>query len=203
MTSCPYKIIVIGTSLGGLHALEVLLSGLPKSFSVPVVIAQHRYRDSDESLCLFLQRHCALLIKEAEDKEAIEPGQVYFAPADYHLLVEAGEYDESGKQLHTLALSTEAPISYARPSIDALFESVADAYGKQVIGVVLTGASDDGAKGLVEIKAQGGLAVVQNPTTAHCRVMPAAALAAVGTAKILPLEGIAPFLAYLCQPAPR
>lgn len=204
--SCTYEIIVIGTSLGGLQALEILLQGLPKTFPMPVAIVQHRHRGSDETLSLFLQRYCALPLTEVEDKEIIRPGQVYLAPADYHLLIELGwswkdEQDEPKN--HSFALSTEAPVSYARPSIDALFESAADAFGERVIGVVLTGASHDGAQGLVKIKTHGGLAVVQEPKTAQSRIMPEAAIAAVPTAKVLRLEEIAPFLVHLCHPAPR
>jgi two-component system chemotaxis response regulator CheB len=186
----PYfELVVVGTSLGGLHALEVLLSGLPNSFPLSIAVVQHRYKDSNLSLSFFLQPHCALPLKEAEDKEVIVPGRVYFAPADYHLLVEPGR----------LALSTEAPVLYARPSIDVLFESAADAYAKRVIGVIMTGASHDGAAGLASIKAGGGLTVVQEPTTAQSRIMPEAAIAAVAVDAILLLEDIAPFLVKVCN----
>ncbi|HEY9596621.1 MAG TPA: chemotaxis protein CheB [Cyanophyceae cyanobacterium] len=204
--SCTYELVVLGTSLGGLQALEVLLKGLPKTFPMPVAIVQHRHRGSDETLSVFLQRYCTLPLTEVEDKEIIRPGQVYLAPADYHLLIELGwswedEADETRNP--SFALSTEAPVCYARPSIDALFESAADAFGEKVIGVVLTGASHDGAQGLVKIKSRGGLAVVQEPKTAQSQIMPQAAIAAVPTAKVLPLEEIAPFLVHLCHPAPR
>lgn len=199
----PPKIVVIGASLGGLHALEVLLTGLPKNLGVPVAIAQHRHKDTNESLSAFLQHQCLLPVTEAEDKEAIAPGRVYLAPADYHLLVEAGHF----------ALSTEAPVRYARPSIDVLFESVAEAYGNRAIGAILTGASNDGARGLLRIKAHGGLAVVQEPATAECSVMPRAAIyafeqqrltqAPVGIDWIVPLGDIAPLIVKLCHRAPR
>jgi two-component system, chemotaxis family, protein-glutamate methylesterase/glutaminase len=203
------EIIVIGTSLGGLHALEVLLAGLPKNLQVPVAIAQHRHKDSDNSLCVFLQAQCALPIKEAEDKEAIMPGCIYLAPADYHLLVEAGDLREDWQSKHqagarhTFALSTEAPVLYARPSINVLFESAAEAYGKKVLGVILTGASNDGTQGLLKIKANGGLAVVQDPTTAASPTMPKAAIAAVAVDWILPLRDIAPLIVNLCHSALR
>jgi len=187
-----YKLIVIGTSFGGLHALEVLLSGLPKSFPVAIAVVQHRHRDNN-TLPFFLQQHSALPLKEAEDKEMILPGRVYLAPTDYHLLVEVGSF----------ALSTEAPVSYARPSIDVLFESASDAYTERVIGVILTGASDDGAEGLAKIKAHGGLTLVQEPATAESRMMPEAALAAVPVDWILPLEDIAPLLVKVCTPELR
>lgn len=199
---CPYKIVVVGTSLGGLNALQVLLSGLPQSFPLPIAIVQHRHKDSDDTLSIFLQQYCALPLSEVEDKEAIAPGRVYLAPADYHLLVE-GDH---------LTLSTEAPVCHARPSINVLFESAADTYGEEVIGVILTGASNDGSQGLLQIKACGGLAVVQEPTTAQCAIMPKAAIdalqqrypnAAVAVNWILPLGDIAPLLVKICHPASR
>lgn len=135
-----------------------------------------------------LQQQSLLPVVEAEDKQAIVPGQVYLAPADYHLLVEPGHF----------ALSTEAPVTFARPSIDVLFESAADAYGERVIGVILTGASHDGAQGLAKIVSNGGLAIVQEPSEA-VRTMPEAAIAAVTTAKILPLSEIASLLINFCS----
>lgn len=199
----PFKIVVVGTSLGGLHALQVLLPGLPKSFPLPVAIVQHRHRDSDDSLSVFLQQYCALPITEAEDKDALVPGRVYLAPPDYHLLVDVGH----------LALSTEAPVKQARPSIDVLFETAADAYREKVIGVILTGASDDGSQGILQIKAQGGLAIVQEPKTAESPTMPKAAIAALQQKQvsnapfssywILPLHDIAPFIVNLCHLALR
>jgi two-component system chemotaxis response regulator CheB len=124
------------------------------------------------------------VVEEAEDKQPIEAGRVYLAPADYHLLVEGTSF----------ALSTEAPVLSARPSIDVLFESAADAYAGRLIGVILTGASDDGARGLARIARAGGLAVAQEPATAECAVMPLAAISATHTRHVMPLERIAPFL---------
>lgn len=184
-----FEIIVIGASLGGLNALKVILEGLPKNLPLVVAIAQHRHKSSKGELVDFLQRQCLLPVVEAEDKQAIVPGQVYLAPADYHLLVEKSHF----------ALSTEAPVSYARPSIDVLFESAADAYGDGVIGVILTGSNHDGSQGLAKVKAYGGLTIVQEPETAESRIMPDAAISAVGTAKILPLPQIAPFLVNVCS----
>lgn len=194
------EIVVIGTSLGGLHALEVLLSGLPKNFPIPVAIVQHRHKSSDDTLLLLLQRYAALPFKEVEDKEAILPGWVYLAPADYHLLIEPWQTQQDYPYF---ALSTEAPVLYARPSIDVLFESAADAYAERVVGVILTGASRDGVQGLGRIKACGGLTVVQHPSTAESRMMPEAAIATVAVDYILPLQDIAPFLVNLCQLVPR
>jgi two-component system chemotaxis response regulator CheB len=181
-----FELVVIGTSLGGLHALETILRGLPREFPLPVVIVQHRSKETID-LAALLQRYSLLPVREVEDKEEIQPGWVYLAPADYHLLVEDGHF----------ALSLEAPVWFARPSIDILFESVAEAYPDRVVGVILTGASQDGAGGLAKIKAAGGLAVVQLPATAESRIMPAAAIAATQVDHILPLAEIAPFLTKL------
>lgn len=182
-----HKIVAIGASLGGLHALEEILAGLPKDFPMAVAIAQHRHKASDSELVDHLQQYSLLPVVEAADKQAIVAGKVYLAPADYHLLVEPGWF----------ALSTEAPVTYARPSIDVLFESAADAFGNRTIGVILTGASCDGTQGLAKIQAYGGIAVVQDPREAACRTMPDAAIAAVSKAKILPLLKIVPFLVAL------
>jgi two-component system, chemotaxis family, protein-glutamate methylesterase/glutaminase len=186
-----FEIVVIGTSLGGLQALEMILSNLPKTFPLPIAIAQHRHKSSDGELVYFLQQRSLLPIVDVQDKQAIVAGNVYLAPPDYHLLVEPGHF----------SLSTEAPVSYARPSIDVLFESVADAYQERVIGVILTGASHDGAQGLLKINAYSGLAIVQAPETSVSRTMPDAAITAVPSAKIIPLSEIAPFLVNLCRPS--
>ena len=183
-----YAIIVVGTSLGGLHALKVVLGGLPPAFALPVVVVQHRRYDADETLAQLLQRQSAVPVSEAEDKQPIEPGHVYLAPASYHVLVERTEVGPC------LALSTEGPVSYARPSIDVLFESAADAYGERAIGVILTGTNQDGAAGLAAITTCGGLGIVQDPATAEAPAMPVAAIAATPIKHILPLPAIAPFL---------
>jgi len=184
-----FDITVIGASWGGLQAMETILGSLPKNLAIAIAVAQHRHKDSEGELVNCLQRCSLLPVVEVIDKQAIAPGQIYLAPADYHLLVEPGHF----------ALSTEAPVSYARPSIDVLFESTADAYGERAIGVILTGSSHDGSQGLAKVKAYGGLAIVQDPTTAVSRIMPDAAIAAVVSATILPLPEIAPFLVNLCS----
>ena len=182
-----FEIIVIGGSMGGFHALQMVLSGLPKDFSLPVVIVQHRHPDAGDTLVMLLQRHSALPVDEAESQERLVPGHVYIAPADYHLLVGEGH----------LALSTEAPVSYSRPSIDVLFDSASFAYRDKVIGVLLSGANRDGADGVAQIKARGGVVVVQEPTTAENPIMPEAGIAAADIDEILPLSAIAPFLVNL------
>ena len=185
------RVVVLGTSTGGLAALQVLLPGLSEDFSWPLVVLQHRVKDPNSGLRDFLQRSSRLTMREPEDKEPINPGHVYLAPRDYHLLIEKGNF----------ALSTEAPVYFARPSIDVLFESAADAYEANVVGIILTGANGDGARGLAKIKAVGGLAVVQEPATAQASEMPETAIAATTVDRILPLSEIAPFLNSLCQAA--
>jgi len=188
-----FEIVVIGTSWGGVRALEVLFAGLPKDLPLPVVVVQHRSIDSDGTLLAPLQRYSTLPVQEAEDKETMRPGWIYVAPADYHLLVENGHF----------ALSTDAPVLSARPSVDVLFESAADAYAEKVIAVILTGASKDGAQGAARIKARGGVVVVQEPATAESGVMPAAVIAATAVDRTLPLAEIAPFVARLCRSTRR
>ncbi|MDF5717267.1 MAG: chemotaxis protein CheB [Rhizonema sp. NSF051] len=191
-----FQLIVIGTSFGGLHALQILLPGLPKTFPVPVAIVQHRHKTSDNSLSLLLQHYSNLIVKEVQDKEEILPGCVYLAPADYHLLVETK--DETASYSY-FALSTDAPVTYARPSIDVLFETTADGYADKAIAVILTGANHDGAQGLARIKARGGKTVVEEPSTAACATMPKAAIATGAVDKILHLQDIAPFLVKICS----
>lgn len=181
-------VIVVGCSLGGLRALGILLGGLPAGFPVPLVLVQHRGKESDDALRRVLAAQCPLSLSEPMDKEPLESGHVYIAPADYHLLVD-GDH---------LALSTEAPVHYARPSIDVLFESAAESCGPGVVGVVLTGANHDGAAGAARIQERGGRVVVQDPASAESRPMPAAALAATGVFPT-PLEQIAPLLVSLCE----
>jgi len=188
-----YDLIVIGASWGGLHAVGEVLAGLPAETDASVVVAQHRKTDAVEGGLAGLLRHRARLpVAEADDKATIEPRHVYLAPPDYHLLVQAGYF----------SLSTDARVHFARPSIDVLFESAADAYGERVIGVILTGANADGAAGLARIKRAGGVAVVQDPLTAERNEMPDAALAGTVADAILPLGEIGPFLyGLLCEPA--
>ena len=182
-----YELVVIGTSWGGLHALRRVLGGLPAKFDVPVVVVQHRHRDSDHLLVSLLQDHTSLQVNEVEDKTELVPGGVYVAPAEYHVLVEVGH----------LALSTEEPVRFSRPSIDVTFESAADAYGSRTIGVVMTGANDDGARGLKRIADRGGAAIVQDPATAESAVMPAAALKLVPDAKVATIEQIGDIIGKL------
>lgn len=184
-----FELLVIGCSMGGMNALQTIFSALPKHFSVPIAVVQHRYRTSTEGLPEFLRRHTALNVVDTTDKEWIKPGTVYLAPANYHLLVERGE----------LSLSVDEAVAYSRPSIDVLFESAADAYSSAVIGVVLTGANADGARGAKRIKSRGGFVIVQDPATAESPAMPQAAIEATRVDRILPLDRIGPFLVELCR----
>lgn len=188
-SSSSYDIVVVGTSYGGLAALQEFLPGLAPDLRLPVVVVQHRSRDADDGLCEFLQRCCPLPLGEPNDKDRVERGRVYLAPRDYHLFVEGDHF----------SLSTDPLVGFARPSIDVLFESAADAYRERAVGVVLTGAGRDGARGLARIKEAGGLAVVQDPREAESRAMPEAAAAAARVDRLLPLREIAGFINGLCR----
>ncbi|GAB4380919.1 MAG: chemotaxis protein CheB [Elainellaceae cyanobacterium] len=188
-----FELVAVGTSLGGLSALKTMLKGIPGGFAAAIAIVQHRHRESDNILGAFLQQFTHLPVHEVEDKEQILPGHVYMAPADYHLLIETGYF----------SLSTDAPVSYARPSIDVLLESAAEAYAERAIGILLTGANQDGVQGLAAIKARGGVTIVQSPATADSPVLPEAAIAAVSVDWVLPLSDIAAHLVHLCNPAGR
>jgi two-component system chemotaxis response regulator CheB len=182
-----YEIVVVGTSWGGLAALRELISKLPAGFGLPLVIVQHRHKRSGQLLTSLLQDCTPLCVCEIEDKAPIAPGTVYVAPADYHLLIEDGHF----------ALSTDEPVRYSRPSIDVTFVSTADSYGEHCVGIVLTGANADGARGLKRIHDRGGLALVQVPSSAESPTMPAAALRSVPKARVLSIDQIAATLTEL------
>jgi two-component system, chemotaxis family, protein-glutamate methylesterase/glutaminase len=185
---------VIGCSLGGMNALQVILSNLTRDFCVPIAVAQHRHKKSNESLPAYFRRQTDLKVVDAEDKQWIQPGHVYLAPADYHLLIERnGPRGE-------LSLSVDEAVRHSRPSIDVLFESAADAYKDRVVAVVLTGANDDGSRGAARIKARGGIVIAQHPDSAEAPAMPRATIEAVRVDRILRLEDIAPFLTEVCHP---
>lgn len=176
------KAVVIGASAGGLGALAEVLTPLPHDFPAPVMAVIHLPPDRDSMVPALLAETCALRAVEAEDKIAAEPGCVYFAPPDYHLLVEL-----DGR----LSLSSDDPVLFSRPSIDVLFESAADAYGAGLTAVVLTGANEDGAAGARAVASAGGRVIVQEPQSAYASAMPLAAAAAVPAAAVLPLNAIA------------
>lgn len=178
------SIAVVGASWGGLSALSRLVKGLPKEFPIPLAVIQHRSRHADDLLASLLRDITPLRVVDVEDKEPFEPGTVYIAPANYHLLVDEGHF----------TLTTDPMVRFSRPSIDVTFISAADAYPNATVGVVLTGANDDGSRGLRHIVSRGGRGIVQDPETAESRVMPAAAARAVPEAEVLPLDAIAPRL---------
>lgn len=184
-----FELVVIGCSLGGMHALNTILSSLGHDFHVPVAVVQHRHKRSNENLPDYFRRSTHLCVVDAIDKQWIKPDCVYFAPADYHLLVERGAF----------SLSVDAAVAHSRPSIDVLFESAADAYADRVVGVILTGMNDDGARGARRIKHRGGFVIAQDPKTAEAPAMPQAAIDAAAVDRILPLDRIGPFLVELCQ----
>lgn len=180
-----YDAVVIGCSFGGVAALERILPGLPADFPVPVVVVVHMGVEGINMLRDLLARHSRLRVVEAGELAAVAPGSVYVAPPGYHLLIEED---------CTFSLSVDAKVSYARPSIDVLFESAADAYGERLIGVVLTGANSDGSHGLRAISAAGGLCLVQEPDTAEAREMPLAAIATGVVDHVVPLDNMAEYL---------
>ena len=183
-----YQIIVIGGSAGAMAALTKLLPVFPTGYPLPIVIAQHLHPWQDDYHLEHFGDQCALPVKEARDKESIEAGTIYFAPPNYHLLINDDK---------TFSLSIDDKVNYARPSIDVLFESAVDVYAPWLVGVILTGANNDGAEGLRLIKERGGLAIVQDPQTAESAYMPKAALAATKVDYVLPLPEIGKLLLEL------
>jgi two-component system chemotaxis response regulator CheB len=179
-----FNVVVVGASWGGLAALSELVKNLPGDFPVPMAVIQHRSKHADNLLAKLLQDLTPLRVVDVEDKEPLEPGTVYIAPANYHMLVD-GSY---------FSLTTDPMVRFSRPSIDVTFISAGDAFPGAALGVVLTGANDDGSRGLRHIVNRGGKAIIQDPATAEIRAMPAAALQAVPEAEVLPLPKIAPRL---------
>ena len=178
--------IVIGASAGAIASLTQLLPPLGPDYPLPILVTVHVPPDQASSIPSLLQAKCRVTIKEAEDKEFICPGTVYFAPPDYHVLVEKDR---------SLSLSNEEPVSYARPSIDVLFESAADVYGKTLLALILSGANHDGAQGSRSVVKAGGTVLVQLPESAAARIMPEATLAACPDARAMSLSDINQLLA--------
>ena len=174
-----YKALVIGVSTGGVSALKYLLGALPTDFPIPVLIVTHITPDSDDGMAVLLNALCSIRVKEADEQETITSGTVYLAPANYHLLVERDG---------TLALSVDPPVNFARPSVDVLFESAAEVYGAELIGVILTGAGSDGSKGLLKIKNHDGVTIVQDPADAEMNSMPQSALQLVQADYVVRLQ---------------
>lgn len=172
-------LLVIGASAGGVAALQSVLGALPATFPAPVLAVLHLPRDRTSRIAEVLAPCCALPVREAEDKQPLQPGTVTFAPPDYHLLVEDAA---------SVALSVDAPVLYSRPAIDPLFESAAAVFGPQVLALLLTGASSDGSEGVAAVRAAGGHAWLQCPEEAEASMMPASALQHAGADAVLPLE---------------
>lgn len=187
-----HRLVAVGASAGGLHALSLILEGLPPDFEGSLAIVQHRRADESSLLRELLARKTCLPVSEPCHGTPIRPGHVYLAPPDYHLLVEPGY----------VAMSVDPPIACSRPSIDALFESAAAAYRARAIGVVLTGANADGARGAARLAEVGAAVIVQDPRSAEARACPAAALERVPDATVLALSEIAAHLVELCGGSP-
>lgn len=176
---------MIGSSAGGLNALKTIFRGLSKRFNIPLIIVQHISPDAENYLIQILHDLRKLKVKEADEKERPVPGVAYLAPPNYHLLLEADR---------TFTLTIDERVNYARPSIDVLFETAAEAYKDKLIGIILTGANNDGSQGLKKIKDFGGLTIVQDPETAEVESMPRAAIQTAVVDHIIPLDEIAAFL---------
>lgn len=185
-----YEVIMMGASAGGMEALREVLSGLEQPFALPIIVAQHVAAHSDNYLVTYLNNHTPLLVKEAEEKERIKAGCVYICPPNYHLLLEEDK---------SLSLATFEKVNYSRPSIDVLFETGAMSFQKTAIGILLTGASRDGAYGMAMIHSLGGMTIVQDPNTAYVPSMPASAIRSTPVDYILPLKDIAPYLNTLSR----
>lgn len=182
------KIIVIGGSAGALDALSIILQALPKDYPYPILVVVHIPPDKKSLIADLLNEKSELKVRDANDKEELKAGHVYFAPSDYHLMAERD---------FTVSLSVEEPVLYSRPSIDVLFDTAADSYREKLVGVLLTGANTDGAKGLKAINRYKGTCIVQDPETAYAPTMPAAGAKLVKNANILAPEAIAQYLKNL------
>jgi two-component system chemotaxis response regulator CheB len=180
-----YRAIVIGASNGGLHALSIILARIPKDYSIPIIIVQHRHKDERDLLETILQQRCEINIKQADEKEKIIGACVYVAPPDYHLMIETDE---------TFSLSIDTFVRHSRPSIDVLFESAAQVYRDELIGIILTGSNDDGANGIKCIHQYGGATIAQHPDEAKDPSMPVASIRTGAVRQILSLREIYEFL---------
>ncbi len=187
MTVEAAQAVVIGTSAGAVQALSQILPRLPEAYPLPVLVVVHVPAAPSGLVALFDAR-CNIEVREPEDKEPIVPGTIYFAPPSYHMLVE-----EDG----SIALSTDEPVLFSRPSIDVLFQSAADSFRDGLVGVVLTGANEDGAAGAAAVAAAGGTVLVEDPEHAYAAAMPRAASARCPSAQLLSLDAIADYLLHL------
>ncbi len=180
-----YRAVAIGASSGGHKAIAAILAGLPERLPFSMIVVLHRGHEPGSYLERSLDKKYGFRVKQADDKETIERGTVYFAPPDYHLLVEDDQ---------TFSLSADPPVNYSRPSVDVLFESAAEVFGPELMGVVLTGANHDGSRGLARIRALGGLAVVQDPASAEFAAMPRSAVETASPEYVMSIEEMPRFL---------
>ncbi|MDO8805130.1 MAG: chemotaxis protein CheB [Elusimicrobiota bacterium] len=187
-TGTRYKAVVIGGSAGGVEALGIILAALPAGFALPVLVVQHLHPSDDGGFASHLGRLARLAVVEPCDKEIIERGKIYTAPANYHMLAERDG---------TIGLSVDERVNWSRPSIDVLFESAALAWGAGVVAIILSGASADGAKGMLAVREAGGLTIAQDPAGAGSPAMPQAAIAAGGVLEVLKAEDVGRLLAGL------
>ena len=180
--------IVVGASAGGVEALSEILPALRRDARVSVFVVLHQPRERSSLLLDIFRPKCALPVSEPDDKEAVQRGRIYFAPADYHLMIEAGP---------NMALSIDSLVNYSRPSIDILFETAAEVYGRRLLAIVLSGGNEDGAQGAAVVKDAGGMVIVQDPETAKVSAMPKFALDRVDVDLVLSLPQIAELLSTL------
>jgi two-component system chemotaxis response regulator CheB len=180
-----YKALVIGTSAGGLFALSFLLENLPPGFGIPIIVVQHRSKGPRDLLEEVMQSKCKIMVKQADEKENIASGFVYIAPPDYHLLIENDK---------TFSLSSDKQVHFSRPSIDVLFETAAMVFRHTLVGIILTGANNDGAAGIISVKKFVGLTIAQDPAEAQFPFMPEAAIRTKAVQHIWTLSEIQNFL---------
>lgn len=187
-----FKAVVIGCSAGGLGALKKILDGLPETYPVPIIVIQHRSSDQTELLEEVLRYKCRIAIRQANEKEKLRSGFVYIAPPAYHLLIESDE---------TFSLTSDMRVRHSMPSIDVTFESAAEVFGPKIVGIIMTGASNDGSDGIKAIKKSGGITIAQDPGEAQFPFMPQSAISTRHVDFILSTDAIGKFLKNLYLPS--
>jgi len=185
--------LVVGGSTGAVEALKLLLPAVPEGARIPVVVVLHLPSNRASLLTEIFAARCLARVREPEDKEPIAPGYIWFAPANYHLLLEVDR---------RFSFSTDLPVNFSRPSIDVLFESAADAFGETLCCLVLTGANEDGAQGASSVRRQGGLVIVQDPNSAEAKQMPTAAISRANPHIVAGLPEIARLIGLLTRAVP-
>jgi two-component system chemotaxis response regulator CheB len=184
-----FDIVAIGSSAGGIKALEIILSALPKDFPVPILIVQHLDPHHKSLIVDIMQRHSKLRVIEAIDGDTMKPSTVYIAPPNRHLLVNEGN----------IQLTSTAFFHFSRPSIDLLFESIAATFGERAIGIILTGSGQDGSMGIKAIKETGGTTIAQDEATSEYGSMPQSAISTGMVDLVLPIQEIAPAIIALTR----